>query len=111
MPYELRHNRSRARGRGTMEINGQYRVTVPDPDALDRLRMRNCMYNRTLQPRERFTGGNPTGVCSLPGSSRESSTEPMDTDEGARTTWEIAENIRMAQGEYVQGRWDTYQGT
>ena len=98
MPYELRRNRSRARGRGTMEVNGQYQVTVPDPDALDRLRMRNHMYNRTLQPRERFAWGNPTGVRSLPGSSRESSMEPMDTDEGARTTQEIAENIRMAQG-------------
>ena len=93
MPYELRRNRSRTRGRGAMEVNGQYRVTVPDPDALDRLRMRNRVYDRTLQPRERFTGGNPTGVRSLPASSREFSMEPMDTDEGARTTREIAENI------------------
>ena len=38
MPYELRHNCSRTRSRGAMEVNGQYRVTVPDPDALDRLR-------------------------------------------------------------------------
>ena len=56
-----------------------------------------------LQPRECFTGGNPTGVRSLPASSRESSTEPMDTDEGARTTREIAENIRMAQGRVRAG--------
>ena len=97
MPYELRRNRSRTRGRGATEVNGQYRVTAPDPDALDRLRTRNRMYDRTLQPRERFAGGNPSGVRSLPGSSRESSTEPMDTDEGARTTREIAENIRSAQ--------------
>ena len=86
MPYELRRNRSRTRGRGATEVNGQYRVTVPDPDALDRLRTRNRVYDRTLQPRECFTGGNPTGIRSLPASSRESSTEPMDTDEGARTT-------------------------
>ena len=103
MPYELCRNHSRARGRGTMEVNGQYRVTVPNPDALDWLRMWNCMYNRTLQPRERFAGGNPTGVCSLPGSSRESSMEPMDTDEGARTTREIAEIIQMAQGRVHAG--------
>ena len=103
MPYELRRNRSRTRGRGGLEVNGQYRVTVPDPDALDRLRMRSHVYDRTVQPRERFAEGNPTGVRSLPGSSRESSTEPMDTDEGARTTQEIAENIRMAQGRMRAG--------
>ena len=98
MPYEPRRTRSRTRNRGVTEVNGQYRVTVPDPDALDRLRMRNRVYDRTLQPREHFAGGNPTGTCSLPASSRESSTEPMDTDEGARTTREIAENIRRVQG-------------
>ena len=97
MPYELRRTRSRTRGRGVTEVTGQYRVTVPDPDALDRLRTRNRVYDRTLQPRERFLGGNPSGVRSLPASSRESSMEPMDTDEGARTTREIAENIRVAQ--------------
>ena len=95
MPYELRRNHGRPRSRSGSEVNGQYRVTVPDPDALDRLRTRNRVYDRTLQPRERFAGGNPIGVRSLPGSSRESLTEPMDTDEGARTTREIAENIRQ----------------
>ena len=98
MPYEPRRTHSRTRNRGVTEVNGQYRVTVPDPEALDRLRTRNRVYDRTLQPRERFAGGNPTGIRSLPASSRESSTEPMDTDEGARTTREIAENIRRAQG-------------
>ena len=68
------------------EVSGQYRVTVPDPDALDRLRMQNRVYDRTLMPRDRITGSVPVGVRSLPGSSRESSTEPMDTDEGAKTT-------------------------
>ena len=59
MPYEPRRGRSRTRNRGAMEVNGQYRVTVPDPDALDRLRTRNRVYDRTLQPRERFAGGTP----------------------------------------------------
>ena len=59
MPYDLRRNRSRMRGRGAIEVNGQYRVTVPDPDALDRLRTRNRIYDRTLQPREHFMGGEP----------------------------------------------------
>ena len=103
MPYEPCRTRSQMRNRGTMEVNGQYQVTVPDPDALDRLRTRNHMYDRTLQPRESLAGGNPTGIRSLPASSRESSTEPMDTDEGARTTGEIAENIRMAQGRIRAG--------
>ena len=86
MPYEFRQTRARTRGRSGREVSGQYRVTVPDPDALDRLRMQNRVYDRTLMPRDRFAGSVPIGVCSLPGSSRESLTEPMDTDEGARTT-------------------------
>ena len=49
-------------------------------------------------PRDRFAGSVPVGVCSLPGSSRESSTEPMDTDEGARTSRKIVESIRAARG-------------
>ena len=80
------------------EVSGQYRVTVPDPDALDRLRTQNRVYDRTLMPRDRFTGSVPVGVCSLPGSSRESSTEPMDTDEGAKTTRKIMESVRVARG-------------
>ena len=67
-------------------------------DALDRLRMQNRVYDRTLMPRDRFTGSIPIGVRSLPGSSRESSTEPMDTDEGAKTTCKIVESVRVARG-------------
>ena len=37
MPYDLRQTRARTRGRSGREVSGQYRVTVPDPDALDRL--------------------------------------------------------------------------
>ena len=78
-------------------------MTIPDPDALDRLRTRNRVYDQTLQPRECFMGGNPTGVRSLLVSLRESSMEPMDTDEGARTTREIAESIRLTQGRVRAG--------
>ena len=99
MPYEFRQTRARTQGRSGREVSGQYRVTVPDPDALDRLRMQNCVYNRTLMPRDRFAGSVPIGVRSLPGSSRESSTEPMDTDEGARTTRKIAESVCVARGQ------------
>ena len=82
MPYDLRQTHARTRGRSGREVSGQYRVIVPDPDALDRLRTQNRVYDRTLMPRDRFTGSVPIGVRSLPGWSRESSTELMDTDEG-----------------------------
>ena len=86
-------------GRSGREVSGQYRVTVPDPDALDRLQMQNRVYDRTLTPRDWFAGSVPIGIRSLPGSSRESSTEPMDTDEGARTMRKIAESIRAARSQ------------
>ena len=98
MPYEFRQTRARTRGRSGREVSGQYRVTVPDPDTLDRLQMQNRVYDRTLMPRDRFTGSVPIGVCSLPGSLRESSTEPMDTDEGARTMRKIVESIHVTRG-------------
>ena len=97
MAYEFRQTRTRTRGRSGREVSGQYRVTVPDPDTLDRLRMQNRVYDHTLMPRDRFAGSVPIGVRSLPGSSRESSTEPMDTDEGAKTTRKIVESIRVAR--------------
>ena len=49
-------------------------------------------------PRDRFAGSVPVGVRSLPGLSRESSTEPMDMDEGAKTMCKIVESIRVARG-------------
>ena len=56
------------------------------------------MYDRTLTPRDRLTGSVPVGVHSLPGSSRESSTEPMDTDEGAKTMRKIVESVCVVRG-------------
>ena len=97
MPYDFRQTRARTRGRSGREVSGQYRVTVPDPDALDRLRMQNRVYDHTLIPRDRFVGSVPIGVRSLPGSLRESLTEPMDTDEGARTTRKIVESVRVTR--------------
>ena len=98
MPYDLRQTHARTRGRSGREVSGQYRVTVPDPDALERLRMQNHVYDRTLMPRDWFMGSVPIRVRSLPGSSRESSTEPMDTDEGAKTTRNIVESVCVARG-------------
>ena len=53
MPYDFRQTRARKRVRSGREVSGQYRVTVPDPDALDRLRTQNRVYDRTLTPRDR----------------------------------------------------------
>ena len=98
MPYDLRQTRASTWGRSGREVSGQYRVTVPDLDVLDRLQMQNRVYDRTLMPRDWFVGSVPVGVRSLPGLSRESSTEPMDMDEGAKTTRKIVENIRVMRG-------------
>ena len=49
-------------------------------------------------PRDRFAGSVPVGICSLPGLSRESLTEPMNMDEGAKTTCKIVESVRVARG-------------
>ena len=98
MAYELRQTCARTLGRSGREVSGQYRVTVPDPDTLDRLQMQNHVYDRTLTPRDQFASSVPIGVRSLPGSSRESLTEPMDTDEGARTTRKIVESVRVVRG-------------
>ena len=98
MLYDLRQTHARTRGRSGREVSGQYRVTVPDPEALDRLRMQNHVYDRTLTPRDWFAGSAPVGVRSLAGSSRESSTEPMDTDEGAKTMRKIVESVRVTRG-------------
>ena len=98
MPYDLRQTRARTQGRNGREVSGQYRVTVPDPDMLDRLRMQNRVYDCTLTPRDWFAGSIPIRVRSLLGSLRESSTEPMDMDEGGKTTCKIVESIRVTRG-------------
>ena len=98
MTYEFRQTRARTRGRSGREVSGQYRVTIPDPDMLDRLRMQNRVYDRTLTPRDWFAGSVPIGVRSSPGSLRESWMEPMDMDEGAKTTRKIVESVRVKRG-------------
>ena len=99
MPYDFRQTRARTWGRSGREVNGQYRVTVPDPDALDRMRTQSHVYNCTLMPRDQFSGSVPIGIHSLPGSSRESLTEAMDTDEGAKTTCKMVESVCVARGQ------------
>ena len=98
MPYDFRQTRTRTRGRSGREVSGQYRVTVPDLDMLDRLQTQSCVYDRTQMPKDQFAGSVPIGIRSLSGLSRESLTEPMDTDKGAKTTRKIVESICVARG-------------
>ena len=80
------------------DISGQFRVTVPDTEELDQLRTWGGVYRRRL-----YTTGNrgnapPEKTQSLPASSRESSTEPMDTDDARPASEEIYRRIRQQAG-------------
>ena len=91
MSGSLRRHRVRCKE----DISGQFRVTVPDAEELDQLRTRGGVYRRGL-----YTAGNrgnapPEGTQSLPASSHESSTEPMDTDDARRASEEIYRRIRQ----------------
>ena len=88
----------RRRVRREEDISGQFRVTVPDAEELDQLRTRGGVYRRGL-----YTAGNrgnapPEETQSLPASSRESSTEPMDTDDARQASEEIYRRIRQQAG-------------
>ena len=87
-------NPRRHRVRCEEDKSGQFRVTVPDAEELDQLRTRGGVYRRGL-----YTAGNrgsapPERTLFLPASSRESSTEPMDTDDARRASEEIYRRIR-----------------
>ena len=58
-----------------------FRVTVPDAGELDQLRTRGGVYRRALYTTRSRDDAPPERTRSLPASSRESSTEPMDTDD------------------------------
>ena len=79
----------RRRIRRDEDISGQFRVTVPDAEDLDQLRTRGGVYRRGLYPLGNRGNAPPEGTQSLPASSRESSTEPMDTDDARRASAEI----------------------
>ena len=71
----------RRRLRWEEDISGQFRVTVPDAGKLDQLRTRGGVYRRGVYALRNRDNVPPERTQSLPGSSRESSTEPMDTDD------------------------------
>ena len=88
----------RRRARRDEDISGQFRVTVPDAEDLDQLRTRGGVYRRGLCPLGKRGNAPPEGTQSLPASSRESSTEPMDTDDARRASVEIYRRIRQQAG-------------
>ena len=89
----MANNPRRRRARRDQDISGQYRVTVPDTEELDQLRTRGGTYRRGLYTVSTQDGRVAPCPRSLPGSSRESSTEPMDTDEARRISEEIHRRI------------------
>ena len=89
----MANNPRQRRTRREPDISGQYRVTVPDTEELDQLRTRGGTYRRGLYTAPIQGGRVPPRPRSLPGSSRESSTEPMDTDEARRISEEIHSKI------------------
>ena len=82
------------------DISGQFRVTVLDAEDLDQLRTRGGggAYRRGLYPLGNRGNAPPEGTQSLPVSLRESSTEPMDTDDARRASVEIYRRIRQQAG-------------
>ena len=84
----------RHRLRREEDISGQFRVTVPDAEELDQLRTRAGVYRRGLYALGGRDNQPPERTQSLPASSRESSTEPMDTDDARRASEEIYRRIQ-----------------
>ena len=77
------------------DIGGQFRVTVPDAGELDQLRTRGGVYRRGLYTTGSRAHSPPERTWSLPASLRESSMEPMDTDDARRASEEIYRRIRQ----------------
>ena len=88
----------RRRVRREEDISGQFRVTVPDAGELDQLRTWGGVYQRGLYTLGNRDNAPPERTQSLPASSRESSTEPMDTDDARRASEEIYRRMRQQAG-------------
>ena len=82
---------SRVLRRVTPRVDPQYHIGVPDPHDLDWPRYPLLGLHTT--PGDRFYNANPI-VWSNPGSLRESSMEPMDTDEAQQITDQLTQGIR-----------------
>ena len=86
---------SRVLRRVTPRVDPQYHIGVPDPHDLDRPHYTLLGLHRT--PGDKFYNANPTVQSNL-GSSRESSTEPMDTDEAQQITDRLTQGIWNSGG-------------
>ena len=82
---------SRVLRRVTPRVDPQYHIGVPDPHDLDRPRYPLSGLHTT--PGDRFYNANPI-VQLNPGSSRESSMEPMDMNEAQQITDGLMQDIR-----------------
>ena len=82
---------SRVFRRVTPRVDPQYHIGVPDPHDLDGPHYPLSGLHTT--PGDRFYNANPI-VRSNPVSSRESSMEPMDTDEAQQITDRLTQGIR-----------------
>ena len=85
---------SRVLRRVTPRVDPQYHIGVPDPHYLDQPRYPLSGLHTT--PGDRFYNANPV-VQLNPGSLRESSTEPMDTDEAQQITDRLMQSIRNSR--------------
>ena len=88
----------RCHARHEEDISGQFRVTVPDAGELDQFRTWGGVYRRGLYTARNRDDAPPERTRSLPASSCESSTEPMDTDDARRASEEIYHRIRQQAG-------------
>ena len=88
----------RRRARCEEDISGQFRVTVPDAGESDQLRTWGGVYRRGLYTSGSRDNAPPERTRSLPASSLESSTEPMDKDDARRASEEIYRRIRQQAG-------------
>ena len=86
---------SRVLRRVTPRVDLQYHIGVPDPHDLDQPRYTLSGLHRT--PGDKFYNANPI-VRSNPGSSRESSMEPMDTDKAQQITDRLMQGIQNSRG-------------
>ena len=86
---------SRVLRRVTPRVDPQYHIGVPDPHDLDWPHYTLSGLHTT--PGDKFYNTNPI-VWLNPGSSRESSTEPMDTNEAQQITDRLSQGIWNSGG-------------
>ena len=86
---------SRVLRRVTPRVDLQYHIDIPDPHDLDQ----PCytLLGLHTTPGDKFYNANPI-VWTNPGSSKESSTEPMDTDEAQQITDRLTQVIWNSRG-------------